>query len=56
MNLWANRLIRMDFILKKIALLLHNPGFEGARYKKFNKSSILWHNSAKSHLRSGVIL
>ncbi len=27
----------MDFVSKKIALLLRNPGFEPTRYKKFNK-------------------
>jgi hypothetical protein len=37
MNLLANRLTGMHFVLKKIALLLRNPGFETPRYKKFNK-------------------
>jgi len=37
--LLASRLIRMDFVLKKIALLLHNQfGQTSTRYKKFNKN------------------
>ena len=37
-NFLASRLIRMDFVLKKIALLRHNQAFEAARYKKFKKN------------------
>ena len=38
LNFLASRLIRMDFVLKKIALLRHNQAFEAARYKKFKKN------------------
>ena len=38
LNFLASRFIRMDFVLKKIALLWHNLAFEGARYKKFKKN------------------